>query len=72
MVRCHLCPCLVWCREVKLCDLGSASSDHRVLRNSTEIGYAKEDIERNTTIAYRAPEQVRSAKAYMLLIGACV
>lgn len=43
---------------MKLCDLGSCSTDHRVLRNSTEIGYAKEDIERHTTIAYRAPEQV--------------
>jgi serine/threonine protein kinase len=52
---------LVHHSEVKLCDLGSCSTDHRVLRNSTEIGYAKEDIERNTTIAYRAPEQVRQA-----------
>jgi len=43
---------------VKLCDLGSCSTDHRILRNGTEIGYAKEDIEKHTTLAYRAPEQV--------------
>jgi serine/threonine protein kinase len=43
---------------VKLCDFGSCSTDHRVFRNSTEIGYAEEDIERHTTLAYRAPEQV--------------
>ena len=44
---------------IKLCDLGSCSTDHRVFRNSTEIGYAQEDIEKHTTLAYRAPEQVR-------------
>lgn len=43
---------------VKLCDFGSCSTDHRVLRNGTEVCYAKEDIEKHTTLAYRAPEQV--------------
>ncbi len=44
--------------RVKLCDLGSCSTDHRRFRNGTEVEYAQEDIERHTTLAYRAPEQV--------------
>eukprot|EP00624_Nannochloropsis_granulata_P004003 evm.model.NODE_30192_length_15016_cov_32.601490.1 len=45
-------------QRVKLCDLSSCSSDHISLRNSTEISYAEEDIDKHTTLAYRSPEQV--------------
>lgn len=42
----------------KLCDFGSASTTTYLLTNERERSAAEEDINRNTTMMYRAPEMV--------------
>ena len=42
----------------KLCDFGSATTHIYDTSNAKERMAAEEDIERNTTLAYRAPEMV--------------
>ncbi|CAN0311256.1 unnamed protein product, partial [Ectocarpus sp. 4 AP-2014] len=43
---------------IKLCDFGSCSTQHKAYLSPKEIQIANEDIRRNTTAAYRSPEQV--------------
>ncbi|CAM9305397.1 unnamed protein product [Chrysoparadoxa australica] len=50
----------------KLCDFGSVTTDHRAYKRSSEIELAKEEIRRNTTPAYRAPEQVDLHQGHMV------
>jgi serine/threonine protein kinase len=42
----------------KLCDFGSATQRAYHCKTQREVSLASEDIERNTTLAYRAPEAV--------------
>ncbi|KAJ6228075.1 numb-associated kinase [Anaeramoeba flamelloides] len=44
--------------KIKLCDFGSATYKIYTLENKTERYEAEEDIEKNTTLAYRAPEMI--------------
>ena len=44
--------------HVKLCDFGSATTRHFTPTTSSEILAAEDDIACNTTLPYRAPEQV--------------
>lgn len=44
--------------HVKLGGLGSCSTEHRRIRGGTEAGAVREEMERATTPACRAPEQV--------------
>ncbi|KAJ3430851.1 numb-associated kinase isoform a [Anaeramoeba flamelloides] len=44
--------------KIKLCDFGSATYKIYTLKNKTERYEAEEDIEKNTTLAYRAPEMI--------------
>ncbi|CAN0041743.1 unnamed protein product, partial [Sphacelaria rigidula] len=43
---------------IKLCDFGSCSTTHRSYYGAQDIAAADEEIRRNTTPAYRSPEQV--------------
>lgn len=45
-------------RKWKLCDFGSATTVTAQPTNDRERGLVEEDIERNTTMSFRAPEQV--------------
>eukprot|EP00968_Pinguiococcus_pyrenoidosus_P019187 scaffold2041_cov251-Pinguiococcus_pyrenoidosus.AAC.9 len=42
----------------KLCDFGSATTVHHTVTDTAKIPLIAEEISRNTTLAYRAPEQV--------------
>ncbi|CAN0211092.1 unnamed protein product, partial [Discosporangium mesarthrocarpum] len=49
----------------KLADFGSCRTDHRSYLGRQDVEAASEEIKRNTSHAYRAPEQV-------WFCGACV
>eukprot|EP01062_Namystynia_karyoxenos_P067450 TRINITY_DN61401_c0_g1_i1.p1 TRINITY_DN61401_c0_g1~~TRINITY_DN61401_c0_g1_i1.p1 ORF type:complete len:368 (+),score=109.31 TRINITY_DN61401_c0_g1_i1:67-1104(+) len=42
----------------RLCDFGSATTEAREPRSKLDIATAEEEISRNTTLQYRAPEQI--------------
>ena len=42
--------------EFKLCDFGSATTNVIKITNFKDIGIYEEEIQRFTTLAYRAPE----------------
>lgn len=48
----------------KLCDFGSASTNHKRFEKPEEMGIEEDNIRKHTTPAYRAPEVGQTAHAF--------